>query len=49
MSIEDWWNDTDRIRLERENSPSATWSTVHLTRNAILCPVLGSDSPDNTL
>ena len=48
MNIEGLWNDTDRIRLERENSPSATWSTVHPTWNTILRRVLGSDSPANT-
>jgi hypothetical protein len=36
MSIENWWNDTDRIRLERETSPSATWYTVHEIWNKIL-------------
>jgi len=47
MSIEDWWNDANRIRLERENSPNANWSTMHPTWNTILRSVVGSDSPGN--
>lgn len=47
MIIEDLWNHTDRMRLERENSPSGTWPTIHPTWNKILRPVLGSDSPGN--
>jgi hypothetical protein len=48
MNTEDCWNVADRIRVERENPPSATWPTVHPTWNTMLRPVFASDSSVNT-